>query len=341
MSLVTVLVITLCLKSTALAQQPLLPNLTPLPAFDISAGLNSDGDPELRFAFLSWNSGVGPFELIAGELAQGRQNVYQRIYNDNDTYADTLAGNFEWHQGHNHFHFEDYALYVLPAIIGNSQRTSQKTSFCLLDTNLIDGSLPGSPSQAVYTSCGNLFQGISVGRGDKYGSNLSGQAISLSNLSDGDYRLETTVDPENRILETDETDNESCVLLHIVVSTPTPTFTVLNANSCVTGPDDDNDGVGNSIDNCTQVPNGPTIRDAGGNSQLDSNGDGYGNMCDPDFNGNGIVDPSDFSLLKSRFGQPGFADQDLNGNGIVDPSDFSLLKTMFGQPPGPSCCPVP
>jgi hypothetical protein len=59
-------------------------------------------------------------------------------------------------------------------------------------------------------------------------------------------------------------------------------------------------------------------------------------MCDPDFNGNGIVDPTDFSLLKSRFGQTGFPDQDLNGNGIVDPGDFSRLKSMFGQPPGPS-----
>jgi len=40
--------------------------------------------------------------------------------------------------------------------------------------------------------------------------------------------------------------------------------------------------------------------------------------------------------LKSRFGQPGFPDQDLNGNGVVDPFDFSLLKSRFGQPPGPS-----
>jgi hypothetical protein len=100
----------------------------------------------------------------------------------------------------------------------------------------------------------------------------------------------------------------------------------------VESPDDDSDGILDVADTCILVAN-PV--------QRDTDSDGYGNMCDPDFNGNGIVDPSDFSLLKSRFGQPGFPDQDLNGNGIVDPSDFSLLKTMFGQPPGPSCCPVP
>lgn len=101
-------------------------------------------------------------------------------------------------------------------------------------------------------------------------------------------------------------------------------------------PDLDSDGILDGADNCTDVPNGPDIPDAGENSQLDTDNDGYGNACDPDFNGNGIVDPFDFSLLKSRFGQTGFPDQDLNGNEIVDPADFSKLKSMFGQPPGPS-----
>jgi hypothetical protein len=339
--LAAVLAISLGLTSNSSAQQPLLPNLTAFPAFNISAELNGGGKPELRFSFRSWNSGVGTFEMIAGEVSQGRQNVYQRIYNDDDTYADTLAGNFEWHQAHNHFHFDDYALYVLPAVQGNSQKTSAKTSFCLMDTTEVDLTLPGAPSVAQYVSCGNFFQGISVGFGDTYGSHLAGQEISLKNLQDGDYRLETTVDPENRILETDETDNESCVLLHIVVSTPTPTVTVLNANSCNTGPDDDNDGVENSIDNCTQVANGPTIPDAGGNSQLDSNGDGYGNWCDADLDNSGMVNFGDLAAFKAAFGTSD-PDADFDGSGgIVNFGDLARFKALFGQPPGPSCCGTP
>ena len=89
----------------------------------------------------------------------------------------------------------------------------------------------------------------------------------------------------------------------------------------------DGDGVADLFDNCVNDPN---------SDQRDTNGDGFGNLCDADFNGNGVVDPFDFSLLKSRFGQPGFPDQDLNGNGIVDPFDFSKLKSNFGQAPGPS-----
>jgi hypothetical protein len=92
--------------------------------------------------------------------------------------------------------------------------------------------------------------------------------------------------------------------------------------------DTDGDGVLDRFDNCILVPNA---------DQRNTDGDIYfGNMCDADFNNNNIVDPADFSLLKQRFGQPGWPDQDLDGNGIVDPGDFSRLKQMFGQPPGPS-----
>ena len=230
--LASVLFVSLGLTPNAWGQQPLLPNLTATPAFDISVNPNS-GNPELRFAFRSWNSGVGPMELIAGELSQGRQNVYQRIYNEDGSYADSLAGNFEWHQGHSHFHFDDYALYVLPALKGKSQRTSAKTSFCLMDTDLMDGTLPGAPSTAEYANCGNSFQGISVGWGDKYGAHLPGQEIPLRNMKDGDYRLITQVDPQNRILETNENDNEACVLIRIFVSAAT--VEVLNDSSCDDG----------------------------------------------------------------------------------------------------------
>jgi len=55
-----------------------------------------------------------------------------------------------------------------------------------------------------------------------------------------------------------------------------------------------------------------------------------------DLNGNGIVDPADFSLVKSKLGQV-YPPADFNNNGIVDPMDLSLVKGLVGSPPGPVC----
>jgi hypothetical protein len=103
--------------------------------------------------------------------------------------------------------------------------------------------------------------------------------------------------------------------------------------------DSDLDGTGDGCDNCVLVANGPNTFPAGDpRIQRDTNADGYGNICDADFNNNGIVDGADFSLVKSVLGSPAAPDQDLNGNGIVDGADFSSVKAKLGQPPGPSWC---
>ncbi len=94
----------------------------------------------------------------------------------------------------------------------------------------------------------------------------------------------------------------------------------------VTPKDTDGDGIPDQADNCTLVANA---------NQRDTDRDGFGNICDPDFNQNKIVDPADFSSLKLKLGKVSPV-HDLNGNGIVDPADFSILKTYLGKPPGPS-----
>jgi hypothetical protein len=63
----------------------------------------------------------------------------------------------------------------------------------------------------------------------------------------------------------------------------------------------DGDSIADSSDNCTLVQN---------NDQRDTDGDGYGNRCDPDF----------------------------DNNGIVQAADLAYFKSMFFSAPGPSCC---
>jgi hypothetical protein len=98
------------------------------------------------------------------------------------------------------------------------------------------------------------------------------------------------------------------------------------------GPDWDNDGIVDALDNCRNLPNF---------DQLDVNADGYGNACDGDFDNNGIVGAQDFFFFRRAFGlSPGdrFFDlaPDMNGDGVVGTADFSRWLRTFGSPPGPS-----
>lgn len=94
----------------------------------------------------------------------------------------------------------------------------------------------------------------------------------------------------------------------------------------VTLKDTDGDGIPDQTDNCTKMPNA---------NQRDADHDRFGNICDPDFNQNKIVDLDDLSSIQLKLGQIS-ANHDLNGNGIVDAADVHILKTYLGKAPGPS-----
>jgi hypothetical protein len=105
-----------------------------------------------------------------------------------------------------------------------------KTTFCVMDTNKIDGSLPGAPQNAVYATCGNVVQGMSVGWADTYGYHLEGQSVDLGGNPSGDYCLTIIIDPKEVLQEIDETDNTVSSLLRIDLAAST--VTVLDAFSC-------------------------------------------------------------------------------------------------------------
>jgi beta-glucanase (GH16 family) len=99
--------------------------------------------------------------------------------------------------------------------------------------------------------------------------------------------------------------------------------------------DTDNDGIVDFLDNCTLVANGPNDTVTAGPSQNDTNGDGYGNMCDADLDNSGFVNFGDLAAFKAAFGTID-PDADLNGSGFVNFGDLGRFKQLFGQPPGPS-----
>ncbi len=89
--------------------------------------------------------------------------------------------------------------------------------------------------------------------------------------------------------------------------------------------DQDGDSVLDGLDNCLLVANA---------AQRDTNGDGFGNICDPDLNNDGVVNFVDVSLFSGLFLSDD-EDADLNGDGNVAFLDFAILSNYFLLPPGP------
>ncbi|MEM7083813.1 MAG: thrombospondin type 3 repeat-containing protein [Pseudomonadota bacterium] len=90
--------------------------------------------------------------------------------------------------------------------------------------------------------------------------------------------------------------------------------------------DTDGDGVGDDTDNCTNVANP---------DQRDTNGDGFGNVCDADLNNDGVINFIDVSQFSAVF-LGNDADADFNGDGAVNFVDFVLVSQSFLGAPGPS-----
>ncbi|MFK8030879.1 MAG: spondin domain-containing protein [Gammaproteobacteria bacterium] len=101
------------------------------------------------------------------------------------------------------------------------------------------------------------------------------------------------------------------------------TFELLSVDGDLDG---DNDGIGDSFDNCLVASNA---------SQLDTDGDGYGNACDADTNNDCVVNFIDLSAFSDAFLSTE-ALFDFNGDGAVNFIDLSILANAFLGAPGPS-----
>jgi hypothetical protein len=102
--------------------------------------------------------------------------------------------------------------------------------------------------------------------------------------------------------------------------------------------DTDMDLIPDVFDNCTGVvgtdyPNGPGESP---NNQIDSDGDGFGNRCDADFNNTGAtIDLADLNLFLAAFSGPGNNEFDLNYDGAsINLGDLNIFLALFSGPPG-------
>jgi hypothetical protein len=199
----------------------LLPDLYTLPPSNLSIEVHYALPKRLlRFSNSIANQGPGTLELWGeNDQATGKTTVTQRIYTDAGTFHGLEVGEFIFHPQHDHWHFVNFARYELWTLSSYGGPVSTvgltgKVSYCLRDTFRIHSSRPASGP--AYLACESKKQGISAGWVDRYRSTLPGQVIDITSLpSYGVYALVSTVDPENRLLETNETNNAARIYIEI------------------------------------------------------------------------------------------------------------------------------
>lgn len=130
-------------------------------------------------------------------------------------------------------------------------------------------------------------------------------------------------DPANPV------DSGRRVGVNVFRTDPTEVVTFDNF-SAVEDIDTDGDGLIDAHDNCALYPNP---------AQYDSDQDGFGNYCDADFNGDGVVGIPDFGLFRSVYDTsvpPTSPDFDLVPDGLIGLPDFNRMRMLMLEPLGPS-----
>ena len=196
----------------------------------------------LRFDQVLGNIGAGPLDIRFDQPAgidpidDQRIPVRQRIYRSDGTSSDSASGDVHWHAIHQHYHFDGFAQSVLWAIDVDGNRdgeapiaTGNKVSFCIATTSINPAywgqqafgpdSYPAPDCLEPYETSGgfdHFKQGMSVGWTDEYSWFLPGQYVEVSGVPNGEYILDTTVDPTFRLIEELKTNN--CGSVRVLLS---------------------------------------------------------------------------------------------------------------------------
>lgn len=187
-----------------------LPDMQPLTPSDIRV-VHSGGHRLLLFSTAIANTGDGPL-ILKGTTVQTPSGpvtqANQEIFRSDGSMCSRVAGYFEYHPTHRHWHFqgfESYELWEDAPETGTLLTQATKTSFCLIDVAKLVGY---NNTPQFLNSCGDPegTEGIDVGFADVYDFLLPGQSIDLdanptNPIPPGTYFLTNTVNPDKNIWE--------------------------------------------------------------------------------------------------------------------------------------------
>ncbi len=193
----------------------LLPDVQPVPAADFRIEVDRyTGRRYLWFTAIIPNVGPGPLELWGHlDAGSGKHRATQRIYRRDGSHVEVEVGAFRWHEEHDHWPFDrGFMMYELRSVsrgdeLGHKVTTSDKTTWCLTDSDLVRPDMPSASPQAVYTACEPEGQRISTGWADVYDNTTEGQSVDITDVLDGLYALHSIANPDRTILEASYLNN--------------------------------------------------------------------------------------------------------------------------------------
>ena len=173
------------------------------------------------FTATVWNAGPSPL-VVDGFRQQGTDlmDAYQYFYDANGKQVGyTPTGTMEWdpREGHEHWHFTDFASYsLLDAEAEARSVRSGKEAFCLANTDAIDYTVKNAnwhpyntdlpPPAVSRTPCPSARSSTSA-PATRTPSTVPGQSFDITDLPNGTYYIQVIANPENRLFETSTKNN--------------------------------------------------------------------------------------------------------------------------------------
>ncbi len=207
-------------RTVAKPPESALPDLVALPAWHIATSHAKTKADYLTFGATVWVGGNGPLD-VEGFRSHGSpvMQAYQYFWRGKYLVGRVRAGTmgFDSQQGHNHWHFEQFARYTLLNSTRSVAVTSHKVGFCILPSDEIDLLLPRAVWQPSLTSpagqCGSptslwVAEEMPVGWGDTY-YQVAGQSFDITHVPNGTYYIQVIANPLRVLHETTTRDDVS------------------------------------------------------------------------------------------------------------------------------------
>ncbi len=182
----------------------------------------------LRLSTGPQNTGDGPLEVRFSPVTDALTTeapMYQLVHYSDGSVKERRAGTYEYHKMHGHYHFTGFAKLQLFRVIdpdrGEMEQAGDgnKSGFCFGDVLMNSWNrFIQDRAASSRSSCSDHFEaymGLTRGWTDIYSWDTPGNYVEFGDNPDGLYVVRGSVDTDDMILETDESDNVSYAYINV------------------------------------------------------------------------------------------------------------------------------